>query len=172
MSCILNNFFSLILRNKINVLFKVKQGYKTLLCFGILALISGCSSVQYNVQPINGRFAKNDKIVLNDVSIYIVNGGNASMKTFTSTSVESEEAMGSGLAAINIAYKKFFENTANIISEKYLTLEDKALEIGAINESDYLVYSRVEKWTDPFGMNCGPLYHDEASVLLSLYAIK
>ena len=79
-------------------------------------------------------------------------------------------AKDSGLSAVNVANDILVKHTNKITLEKRPMPQDQALEIAG--ESDYLIYSIVEEWVDPLGLNCGKYYHDYASVQVQLYDIK
>ncbi|MGF1907864.1 DUF4823 domain-containing protein [Vibrio kasasachensis] len=135
--------------------------------------ISACSSTAYHVNAINGQTLKGEnKISLNDSNFYLVNGGDGRMMSFTSLGESDEKAEGSGISALNIASDSLSKFTQLIVVENNELTEDKALDVAKTNNNDYLIYSRVEQWSDPLGINCGTHYYDEASVLLSIYSVK
>ena len=138
----------------------------------ILLLTTACSSVISKMDQIGGSpLDTAHKISLKDSKIFLVNGGDGMKKTFTSLK-DDEIAEGSGLSAWTIANEEMAKLSPLLIAENKPTTEDKALEIGKLKKSDYLIYSHVEKWTDPFGMSCHQHYSDEASVVLSIYSIE
>lgn len=135
--------------------------------------ITACSAIDSHVGAINGKTLKGeDRISLKDSNIYLVNGGDGRMKTFTSLGKSDEEAKGSGKSALNIASGELSKVTQLVIIENKNLSENEALEVAQLNKSDYLIYSRVEEWTDPLGISCGEYYADQASVLLSIYSVE
>lgn len=135
--------------------------------------ISACTSSNSFIKPINGQTLQgNEKISFKGTSFYLVNGGDGKMQTYTSLGASDEPAEGSGEAALIIANEALSGFTDRMIVENQELTEAQALENAVINKSDYLIYSRVEKWTDPIGINCQKYYADEASVLLSLYSVS
>ncbi|MBQ0763679.1 DUF4823 domain-containing protein [Marinobacter psychrophilus] len=148
-----------------------QKNLKSIFITIIILFFTACSSIDYKINSINGSELKN-KIPLKNSKIYIVNGGDGREMSYLSFGNSDEIAKGSGFSALKIASDNLSKYTANVVSEKEILLEDKALEIGAINQSDYLIYSRVEQWSDPLGINCHSHYYDEASVLLSIYSVK
>ncbi|HUH42422.1 MAG TPA: DUF4823 domain-containing protein [Sulfurimonas sp.] len=136
--------------------------------------ISGCagkSDLSLNI--INGEKLEENQLLTTKNSIYLVNGGDGMKTTYLSVVYGEEIAEGSGLAAVNIANEQLCAYTAPVVLEKLVITEKEALENAKLNQSDYVIYSRVEKWTDPLGINCTVGYYtDEASVVLSLYSTK
>lgn len=145
-----------------------KSYFKTIVTAAIILSISACASTNYRVEAINGS---ESKISLKDANFYLVNGGDGRMMSYTSLGDSDELAEGSGFAALMIANDTLYNSTSQVVAEKEVMSEDKALEVGFINKSDYLIYSRVEQWSDPLGINCNDYYYDEASVVVSLYSI-
>lgn len=148
---------------------------KNLLKYGLLLIIafiiSGCTNTG-NTYVIRGERLKNDALLSNKSSIYVVNGGDGIKKTYLSAFLGEEIAVGSGESAVNIEFSKLRERTPKVVLEKLVLPEDRAIEIAKMNQSDYLIYSRTERWTDPLGINCRlDYYYDEASVVISLYSI-
>ncbi|HIC43081.1 MAG TPA: DUF4823 domain-containing protein [Sulfurimonas sp.] len=116
---------------------------------------------------------KKDKLLTNSSSIYLVNGGDGLQKTYLGLIMSEEEvAKGSGEAALHIAFEKLSSITPNVIQQNLVISELEALKTAKLNKSEYLIYSRTEKWTDPLGINCVDIYSDEASVVLSLYSTQ
>ena len=139
----------------------------------ILLLTTACSSVVSKVDSLGGSPLDTDhKISLKDSKIFLVNGGDGMKKTYTSLGDNDEIAEGSGLSAWTIANEEMSKFSPLLVAENKPTTEDKAIEIGKLKQSEYLVYSHVEKWTDPLGINCHEHYSDEASVVLSIYSIE
>lgn len=138
---------------------------------GIILLLAGCGASMESINVINGEKLNSSNLLTDQNSIYIVNGGDGMKKTYFSAFVGEEVAKGSGESAINVELEQLKSITSKVVLEKLVLSEDKALEIGTINKSDYLIYSRTEKWTDPLGINCNQNYLDEASVVISLYSI-
>ncbi|MDW6005204.1 DUF4823 domain-containing protein [Vibrio mangrovi] len=135
--------------------------------------VFACSSNSYNIDTINGKVLDNSsKIPLQSVSIYLVNGGSGMKMTYLSPINSDEVAEGSDISALRIANDELSKYTSRVTTDRNVLTEDKALEIGTINKNDYLIYSRVEKWSDPLGINCNEYYYDEASVLISMYSLK
>jgi hypothetical protein len=124
------------------------------------------------ISPINGKRLKKNELLTSNSSIYLANGGDGMMETYFSEITKEEVAKGSGVSALNIAFKQLRMKTARVVSSKTVTTEMNALKSSKLNKSDYLIYSRVERWTDPLGINCNQYYKDEASVLVSLYSVK
>lgn len=150
-----------------------KNTFKILLISATILLFTGCSSVNYNVTNIKGTsLDDSEKILISNANIYLVNGGDGRKMTFLSLTESNELAEESGVSALNIAHDALSHYSDRIIAEREVLLEDKALEIGTINKSDYLIYSRVEEWSNPLGINCANTYYDEASVLLSIYSVQ
>jgi len=152
---------------------------KIIFSFFFISFLTACSSTNYNVNRINGdvlkvedHVASEKSILLSGKSIYLVNGGNGSTLTLLSGGEHNEVVDGSGLSALTIAYDILRPYSPALVKQEKIILEDRALEIAATNKNDYLLYSKVEYWSDPFGMACNQNYYDEASVLLSLYSVK
>lgn len=143
---------------------------KFCLLTGMALLIGGCASTGSSY-TIRGEKLHDKSLLTNQSTIYLVNGGDGMRGTYLSAFVGEEPAVGSGAAAVNIEFEQLRHRTSKVILEKTILTEDKALEIAKMNQSDYLLYSRTEKWTDPLGINCSKIYLDEASVLISLYSV-
>lgn len=137
---------------------------------GMIILIGGCSNTGITY-VIRGEKLHDNRLLTDQSSIYLVNGGDGMMGTYLSAFVGEEVAVGSGESAINIEFEQLRHRTRKVILEKTIITEDKALEIAKMNQSEYLIYSRTEKWTDPLGINCSEIYADEATVLISLYSV-
>lgn len=147
------------------------------LMMGIIAVaISGCSAREGKVEVLNGEKLKKENYLTANDTIYLVNGGDGMQKIYLSSILDNnkeEIALGSGEISLNIEYNFLKQKTAKVIKEKNILAEDKALEIAKLNNSDYLIYSRTEKWNDPIGLACSfPFYLNEASVVVSLYSVK
>lgn len=136
----------------------------------IVLIIGGCASTG-STYVIRGEKLHDQTLLTNQSTIYVVNGGDGMRGTYLSAFVGEEPAVGSGEAAVNIEFEQLRQRTSKVILEKTILTEDKALEIAKMNQSDYLLYSRTEKWTDPLGINCSEIYFDEATVLISLYSV-
>ena len=152
---------------------------KIIFSFFLISFLTACSSTNYNVLRINGDVLKVEdhvvsekSILLSGKSIYLVNGGNGNTLSLLSGGAHDEVVEGSGLSALTIAYDILRPYSAALVMQKEIILEDRALEIATTNKNDYLIFSKVEFWSDPFGMVCNGHYYDEASVLLSLYSVK
>jgi len=141
------------------------------LILGIILIISGCANTG-RTYVIRGEKLHDDRLLTNKSAIYLVNGGDGRKGTYLSAFVGEETAVGSGESAVNIEFEQLRNRTSKVILEKTIITEDKALEIAKMNQSDYLLYSRTEKWTDPLGINCSEIYLDEAVVLISLYSVE
>ncbi|WP_417362558.1 DUF4823 domain-containing protein [Gallaecimonas pentaromativorans] len=151
----------------------MNRNFVALLVVAGSLFLSACASTKYNVDEINGStLAKDQRVSLKDANLYLVNGGDGMQTTYLSMGEADEVAKDSGADVVRIENDAFSTLTAHVIAEKNVLPEDKALEVGGLNKSDYLIYSRVEKWSDPLGMNCQKYHADEASVLLSLYSVK
>lgn len=141
-----------------------------ILSFAII--FSGCGGSGLSLNTIKGNELEKSQLLTKESSIYLVNGGDGMKKTYLSAISGEEKAMGSGLSAINIANTELRTITPYIILENKVISEKEALEVARLNKSDYVIYSRVERWTDPLGINCHKEYMDESAVLLSLYSTK
>ena len=153
--------------------FMKKSSYSIMLSIAfMLTVFSGCGRSNASVNTINGNALEKSQLLQKGSSIYLVNGGDGMKKIYLSEIRGEEISKGSGLSAINIAYKQLRDITPNVILENKVLSEKEALEIAKLNKSDYVLYSRVETWTDPLGVNCTQYYMDEAVVVLSLYSTK
>ncbi|WP_415397928.1 DUF4823 domain-containing protein [Sulfurimonas sp. CS5] len=142
-----------------------------ILSFAII--FSGCGGSGLSLNTIKGNELEKSQLLTKESSIYLVNGGDGMKKTYLSAVTSSEEkAIESGLSAINIANTELRTITPYVILENKVITEKEAIENAKLNKSDYVIYSRVEKWTDPLGINCHEYYRDESTVLLSLYSTK
>ncbi|WP_041959924.1 DUF4823 domain-containing protein [Sulfurospirillum arsenophilum] len=132
----------------------------------------GCGPLHSNVRNINGTDLDKSQLLTKESSIYLVNGGDGMKKTLFSSVYGEEVSIGSGLSAINIAFDQLKWGNPHVILENKVLSEKEALENATLNNSDYVIYSRVETWTDPLGISCSKHYMDEASVVISLYSTK
>lgn len=132
----------------------------------------GCGPLHSKVKTINGTELDKSQLLTKESSIYLVNGGDGMKKTYLSLIYGEEVSIGSGLSAINIAFDQLKGGNPHVILENKVLSEKEALENAALNNSDYVIYSRVETWTDPLGISCSNDYMDEASVVISLYSTK
>lgn len=154
------------------------RNIKRSLCYVFVAflvmLFVGCSAKEGKIELLNGEKLKKGNFLTHNDAIYLVNGGDGMKRTYLSSIVDKEElSVGSGEISLNMEYTLLRNRTAKLIIERNVLTEDKALEIAKLNNSDYLIYSRTEKWNDPIGLTCTmPFYMDEASVVISLYAVK
>lgn len=137
-------------------------------------LFVGCSAREGKIELLNGEKLKKENFLTHNDVVFLVNGGDGMGKTYLGSVVDKEElAVGSGEISLNIEYNLLKNRTSKIIMERNVLTQDKALEIAKLNNSDYLIYSRTEKWNDPIGLTCTlPFYMDDASVLISLYSVK
>ena len=151
----------------------MKNKFKSLAIAIIIALVFiGCGTLHSSVKTINGTDLDKSQLLTKESSIYLVNGGDGMKKTLFSSVYGEEVAIGSGLSAINIAFDQLKWGNPHVILENKILSEKEALENAALNNSDYVIYSRVETWTDPLGISCSKHYMDEASVVISLYSTK
>lgn len=132
----------------------------------------GCGPLNSSVKTINGADLDKSQLLTKESSIYLVNGGDGMKKTLFSSVYGEEVSIGSGLSAINIAFDQLKWGNPHVILENKVLSEKEALENATLNHSDYVIYSRVETWTDPLGISCSKHYMDEASVVISLYSTK
>lgn len=152
----------------------IKRNLSYVLVPILAMLFIGCSAREGKIELLDGKKLNKENFLTYNDAIYLVNGGDGMKKTYLSSVVDKEElAVGSGEISLNIEYNLLKNRTSKIIMERYVLTEDKALEIAKQNNSDYLIYSRTEKWNDPIGLTCTlPFYMDEASVVISLYSVK
>ncbi len=137
----------------------------------VLLLTTACSTTPHFDQLGGSVLDKEHRISLKDSKIFLANGGDGMKKTMIS--LESDEiSEGSGLSALTIANNIMAKSAPLLVAENKPLTEDKAVEIGQLNKSDYVIFSHVEKWTDPLGINCHEKYSDEASVVLSIYSVE
>jgi hypothetical protein len=154
---------------------RVKRSLNYLFVTILVMLFVGCSSKEGKIEIINGEKLKKENLLTRNDTIFLVNGSDGMKKTYLKSIVNNTEeiALGSGESSLNIEYNLLSERTSKILVEKNILTEDKALEIAKLNNSNYLIYSRTEKWNDPLGITCTlPFYVDEASVVISLYSVK
>lgn len=144
---------------------------KAVFIVAVTSFLAACSSTNYMVHQIDaGTEGNKEKISLKDNSFHLVNGGDG-IKT-TLILLQEKPAEGSGASALNIANEYLAKHTQAIVAEKEILTTEQALEAAVSNNSGYLVYSQVEIWTDPLGINCTKHYYDQASVLLSIYSLS
>jgi len=150
----------------------MKKISSIVMVLSIILIFSGCGGSNLNLKTIKGNELEKSQLLTKESSIYLVNGGDGMKGTYLSVITGEEKSIDSGLSAINIAKKQLTTITPYVILENKIISEKEALEIAKLNKSDYMIYSRVETWTDPLGINCNENYMDESTVLLSLYLTK
>lgn len=144
---------------------------KALFIVAVTSFLAACSSTNYIVQQIEaGKNGSKEKISIRDNTFHLINGSDGIKSTFIT--FQEKPAEGSGASAINIANEYLVKHTQAIVAEKEILTKEQALETAASNNGNYLIYSQVEIWNDPLGINCSKYYHDQATVLLSIYSLS
>lgn len=133
----------------------------TLIAFALL--MAGCEAVH---APRGIKNVTAQDVILPSKPMYVAVGPNGTRKTLLN---QTEDAKNSGAEAADVVYEQVLRYQPRTVKGAAFETEKQAIESARAKGMGYVVYSRVNEWTDANYLTCGEKYYDRMSVDIAIY---
>ncbi len=126
-------------------------------------LVAGCEVVH---APRGIKNVTAQDVILPSKPMYVAIGPNGTRKTLLN---QTEEAEDSGVEAADVVYEQVLHYQSRTVKGAAFETEKQAIESAKAKGMGYVVYTRVNDWTDANYLTCGEKYFDRMSVDIAIY---
>lgn len=135
----------------------------------VCALALSACQIQVVKMPRGIKPVSAQGVVEAQKSIYVAQGPDGSYRRFPTQTLQ--EAPGSGKAAATVVFAEVQAYQARTVLGTAMETEAQALESARRKGLDYVLYTRVNEWTDATYLTCTPAYPDRLDVDLAVYDV-